>query len=131
MGEDSDRFLGHYWSSGGAGGCRVNLRNKGTLILHTPRIPDLIRARFTFRPRRREGKERDLGVRLKCNGQRVGEARFSRPQPEEFTFLIPAGQAANGRLRLEFQFMNHGGGKWSVANAFCLMAMELEPVTND
>jgi Sulfatase len=131
VGSDSDRYLGPEWSSGGAGGCRMNLNNTGTISLQTQPTADKVRAAFEFRPRLREGEQRRFGVRLYCNGQSIGVQGFKEPVPQEFEFTIPAGQAAEGALDLKFEFLEFGPDAQSTALTLCLMSMQLEPMPQD
>ncbi len=129
VGNDSDRYLGPDWSSGGAAGGRINLRKSGAITLQTPPTQSELRAVFEFRPRLRENEQRRFAIRLLSNGEFVGERGFQQPWPESFEFLIPAGHAANGNIDLKFEFLVFGSGIRSAAMSLCLMSMHLEPMT--
>jgi hypothetical protein len=127
VGGDSDRFLGRDWSPGGAAGCRINQRNRATVVLKAPPNEKEVRAVFTFRPRLREGEDRQFGIRFYSNGVFVGERKFERPRQENFEFIIPAGNAPQGKFGLEFEFLDYGGGRRGAVGALCLISMRMEP----
>ena len=131
VGNDSDRFLGNTWSPGGAAGCRINMRSKATIALKAPPNQNAVRAVFEFRPRLREGEERQFVIRLHCNGTFVGEQKFERPRRESFEFLIPAGNAPKGKMAFEFEFLDSGRGVRGSMGALCLISMRLDPVQDD
>ncbi len=128
VGNDSDRYLGHTWSPGGAAGCRINMRNRATISLKASPSREEVRAVFEFRPRLRDGEERHFGIRFYSNGDFIGEQGFDRPGPQSFEFIIPAGNAPKGKMGLEFEFLDYDGGFRGAFGALCLISMRLEPV---
>ncbi len=131
VGSDSDRFLGPAWSSGGAGGCRMNQSEYGSINLQAPPTEQKIRATLELRPRRRKGETRRLGFRLSCNGKSMGIKSFKEPRAERFEFTLPAGMASKGALDLKLDFLEFGPGTGSTKLAFCLISLQLEPVQGD
>lgn len=128
VGHDSDRYLGKDWSAGGAAGCRANTWKTATITLQVPPTPGEVEARFTFRPVHSEGETRRLALKLKSQGKVVGEDEFRGGETETFTFTLPSGSAARGRVPLEFEFIDLDGGRRGAVQAFCLVSMVFDPV---
>jgi len=128
VGGDADRFLGPNWSPGGAAGCRINQRNRATISLKAPPSQGDVRVVFEFRTRLRQGEERNFGIRFYCNGAFIGEQACGGHGPQDFTFIIPAGNSPKGKMGLEFEFLDYDGGLRGAIGALCLISMKMDPV---